>query len=58
MPESRDEFRAAAGLTAESFNKLPEFLSTGKDSCNTRFHDTLRRLSQSCDDIGSPKSVP
>ena len=58
ISESRDEFRAATGLTVESFNNLLEFLNPGKDSCNIKFYDTSSRLSQSCDDIGSPKSGP
>ena len=58
VSESRDEFRAATGLTVESFNNLLEFLNPGKDSCNITFYDTSSRLSQSCDDIGSPKSGP
>ena len=52
---SRDEFRAATGLTVESFNNLLEFLNPSKDSCNIKFYDTSSRLSQSCDDIESPK---
>ena len=51
VSESRDEFRAATGLTVESFNNLLEFLNPGKDSCNIKFYDTLSRLSQSFDDI-------
>ena len=58
VSESGDEFRAATGLTVESFNNLLEFLNPGKDSCNIKFHDTSSRLSQSCDGIGSPKSGP
>ena len=34
VSESVDEFRAANGLTVESFNNLMEFLNPGKDSCN------------------------
>ena len=56
--ESKDKFRAAPGLTVESFNNLPSFLNPGKGSCNIKFYDTSRKLSQSCDDIGSPKSCP
>ena len=55
VSESGDEFRAATGLTVESFNDLLEFLNPGKDSCNINFYDTSNRLSQSFDDIGSPK---
>ena len=58
ISESRDEFRAATGLTVASFNNLLEFLNPGKDSCNSKFYDASSRLSQSCDDIGSPKSGP
>ena len=57
VSESRDEFRAATGLTVESFNNLLEFLNPGKDSCKIKFFDTSSRLSQSCDDTGSPKST-
>ena len=46
---SRDEFRAVTGLTVESFNNVLEFLNPSK------FYDTSSRLSQSCDDIESPK---
>ena len=56
VSESGDEFRAATGLTVESFNNLQEFLNPGKSSCNITFYGTSSRLSQSCDDIGSPKS--
>ena len=56
--ESGAEFRAATGLTVESFNNLLEFLNPGKDSCNIKFYDTSSRLSKSCDGIGSPKSGP
>ena len=42
---SRDEFRAATGLTVESFNNLLEFLNPGKGSCNIKFYDTLKTLS-------------
>ena len=52
VSESRDEFRAATGLTVESFNNLLEFLNPSK------FYDTSSRLSQSCDDIESPNSGP
>ena len=55
VSESRDEFRAATGLTVESFNNLLEFLNPSKDSCNIKFYDTSSRLSQSCDDIESIK---
>ena len=41
----------------ESFNNLLEFLNPGKDSCKIKFFDTSSRLSQSCDDTGSPKST-
>ena len=58
VSESGDEFRAATGLTIESFKNLLEFLNPGKDSCNITFYDTSSRLSQSCDDNGSPKSGP
>ena len=55
VSESRDEFRAATGLTVESFNNLLEFLNPSKNSCNIKFYDTSSRLSQSCDDIESLK---
>ena len=58
VSESRDEFRVATGLTVESFNNLLEFLNPGKGGCNIKFYDTLKTLSQNCDDIGSPKSGP
>ena len=58
VSESGDEFRAATGLTIESFKNLLEFLNPGKGSCNITFYDTSSRLSQSCDDNGSPKSGP
>ena len=58
VSESGDEFRAGTALAAESFNKLLEFLNPGEDSCYIKFYDTSSRLSQSCDDIGSPKSGP
>ena len=58
VSKSGDEFRAATGLTVESFNNLLEFLNPGKDSCNIKFYDASSRLLQSCDDIGSPKSGP
>ena len=58
VSESGDVFRAATGLTVESFNNLLEFLNPGKDSCNIKFYDTSSRLSKSCDGIGSPKSGP
>ena len=58
VSESRDEFCATTDLTVESFNNLLEFLNPGKDSCNIKFYDTISRLSQSCDCIGSPKSGP
>ena len=58
ISESRDEFRAATGLIVESFNNLLEFLNLGNDGCNIKFYDTSSRLSQSFDDIGSPKSGP
>ena len=45
VSESRDEFRAATGLTVESFNNLLEFLNPGKGSCNIKFYDTLKTLS-------------
>ena len=35
-----------------------KFLNPGEDSCNIKFSDTSSRLSQSCDDTGSPKSGP
>ena len=53
---SGDEFRATTGLTVESFNNLLEFLKPGKDSFNIKFYNTSSRLSESCDDVGSPKS--
>ena len=37
---------------------LMKFLNPGEDSCNIKFSDTSSRLSQSCDDTGSPKSGP
>ena len=46
VSESGDKFRAAAGLTVESFNNLLEFLNPSKDSCNIKFYDTSSRLSQ------------
>ena len=55
VSESGNEFRAATGLTVESFNNLLELLNPGKDSCSIKFYDTSSRLSQSCDDVGSPK---
>ena len=58
VSKSEDKFRAATILIDESFNNLLEFLNPGKDSCNIKFYDTASRLSQSCDDIGSPKSGP
>ena len=58
VSESGDEFRAGTGLTVESFNYLLVFLNLGKDSCNITFYDTSSRLSQNCNDIGSPKSGP
>ena len=58
VSESRDSVHAATGLTVEFFNSLMEFLNPGKNSCNIKFYDTSSRLSQSCDDIGSPKSGP
>ena len=58
VSESGNEFRAATGLTVESFNNLLELLNPGKDSCSIKFYDTSSRLSQSCDDIESPKSGP
>ena len=58
VSESGDEFRAGTGLTVESFNYLLVFLNLGKDSCNIKFYDTSSRLSQNCNDIGSPKSGP
>ena len=58
VSKSEDEFRAAAGLTDESFNNLLDIFNPGKDSCNIKFYDTSSRLSQSCDDIGSPESGP
>ena len=58
VSESGDKFRAGTGLTFESFNYLLVFLNLGKDSCNVRFYDTSSRLSQNCNDIGSPKLGP
>ena len=49
ISESRDEFCAATGLIAESFNNFLEFLNLGKDSCNITFYDTSSRLLQSSD---------
>ena len=46
VSESGDKFRAAAGLTVESFNNLLDFLNPGKRSCNIKFYDTSGRLSQ------------
>ena len=58
VSKSEEEFRAATDLTDESFNNLLEIFNPGKDSCNIKFYDTSSRLSQSCDDIGSPESGP
>ena len=58
VSESGDEFRAATGVIVESFNNLLKFLNPGEDSCNIKTYDTSGRLSQSCNDIGSPKSGP
>ena len=58
VSESRDELRAVTGITVESFNNLLKFLNPGKDSCNIKFYDTSSWLSQSFDDIESPKSGP
>ena len=58
VSESGDKLHTATGLTVQFFNNLTEFLNQLRDSCNIKFYDTSSRLSQSCDDAGSPKSGP
>ena len=58
VSESGNKFQIPTGLPVESLNNLLEFLNPGKNSCNIKFYDTSSRLSQNCNDIGSPESGP